>query len=216
MSKGVNYHDVAQAALALMAAGEEPGANRVRRALGTGSYSTIAKHLRQFRIELAQNGSPKMPAEIPPVLGPLMQELWRTAVNRATDALDHDAKTAQTELRDLRDRLEAQAGALASATTRADMLQAALGAREDAAQKSADKLAQAKLRKVEAQNKLKKANAAEAAALAKQAAHYQAREAKLTEVAARERAMKEKLAQRLQALIDAEKPLAGAPRNAPV
>lgn len=46
---GVTYKDIAEASETIKSRGQEPTVDRVREYLGTGSKSTIAPHLKQWR-----------------------------------------------------------------------------------------------------------------------------------------------------------------------
>lgn len=78
---GVTFEKVADIANALAAADVNPTVDRVREKLGTGSKSTIAKHLKRWRTqaELSHNrlGSYD-PEQIPEALMALMQDFWQS------------------------------------------------------------------------------------------------------------------------------------------
>ena len=77
---GVAYRDVAEAADAVKRRGEEPTVDRVRAELGTGSKSTIAPLLKQWRTELLEEGVLQgLPADLVTALSALHQRTQQHA-----------------------------------------------------------------------------------------------------------------------------------------
>jgi hypothetical protein len=95
---GVTYHDVAKAAEAIKAHGEEPTVDRVRERLGTGSKSTIAPLLKRWRSdnqeETDAGGLPKDLIEVVKSLHERMQQM-----------ADHRIEQAQEDIKDITDTL---------------------------------------------------------------------------------------------------------------
>ncbi len=96
---GIRYEHVAAAAQALAEAGEVPTIDRVRASLGTGSKTTITRHLKAWRLarqHLATTAAePTVPpdvGELPPIavasLGQLWSELQAQAA-KSISAMEH-------------------------------------------------------------------------------------------------------------------------------
>ena len=81
---GITYREVAQTATTLMQQGQQPTIDRIRERLGTGSKTTIAAHLRQWKHE---NESEVMltRTSLPPELLSLVQGLW-DAMKKTTES----------------------------------------------------------------------------------------------------------------------------------
>jgi hypothetical protein len=64
---GINYHDVADAAQQLTGQGKNPTIEGIRAFLGTGSSSTIAPHLRDWKSKQGetQRLASKEPSKLP-------------------------------------------------------------------------------------------------------------------------------------------------------
>lgn len=77
--KGVTYEDVVEAALALLRNGESATTARVHRHLGTGSYTTISKYLREWRSRLKDSATGALPAGLPDELVEPLESLWSVA-----------------------------------------------------------------------------------------------------------------------------------------
>ena len=73
---GVTYFEVAQAAEQLQADLQTPTIDRVRRKLGSGSNSTIAAHLKQWKAENMPFTSDVPKSTVPPALLAQIQSLW--------------------------------------------------------------------------------------------------------------------------------------------
>lgn len=73
---GVSYFDVAQAATALQAANEQPTIERIRKKLGSGSNSTIAAHLKQWKTEHMPSVAEVSKTTLPATLLSQIQLLW--------------------------------------------------------------------------------------------------------------------------------------------
>lgn len=80
---GVNYHDVAQAAVELKAKGLEPTVDRIREFLGTGSKSTLAPLLKRWRAEHEESGDIQgLPQELVDALKSIHERVQQLADNR--------------------------------------------------------------------------------------------------------------------------------------
>jgi chromosome segregation ATPase len=80
---GINYEDVRQAAVHLLEKGINPSIQRVREALGTGSNSTIAEHLKRWQQELTEAPRTVLPPSIPEAVMTALEAFWRIAVEQA-------------------------------------------------------------------------------------------------------------------------------------
>lgn len=90
---GVDFETVKQAALKLLSKGISPSVQRIREALGTGSNSTIAEHLKVWREQHAAKKVHHLPASIPEELINTFETLWQTAMEHAEKQLT-DVKEA--------------------------------------------------------------------------------------------------------------------------
>lgn len=86
---GVRYEDVQRAIDALLAKGEAPSVHKVREVLGTGSFTTISEHLREWRTQREENRDQPPPRGMPPALQELAEGLWEKAQAAANEALAH-------------------------------------------------------------------------------------------------------------------------------
>ena len=80
---GVTFDDVAQAATKLLSTGDSPSVLKVREVLGTGSNSTIAEHLKQWRQQKGEQRTIALPDGIPKELLPPLETLWHIANEQA-------------------------------------------------------------------------------------------------------------------------------------
>ncbi|MBW6391838.1 DNA-binding protein [Billgrantia antri] len=86
---GVQYEDVQQAIESLLAKGDAPSVQKIRDVLGTGSFTTISDHLREWRFQ--REASREQPAygtlAMPEPVQKLAESLWCKAQEAAGDAL---------------------------------------------------------------------------------------------------------------------------------
>ena len=80
---GVTLQDVEDAAARLKLQGKPPTVARVREFLGTGSNSTIAKHLKSWRDNQYANLQTSLPESIPKSLIPAIELFWSQSVKEA-------------------------------------------------------------------------------------------------------------------------------------
>lgn len=80
---GVTFDDVARAATKLLSTGDSPSVFKVREILGTGSNSTIAEHLKQWRQQRSEQRTVPLPDGIPKELVPPLETLWHIANEHA-------------------------------------------------------------------------------------------------------------------------------------
>ncbi|MCE8015139.1 hypothetical protein HOP62_03495 [Halomonas sp. MCCC 1A17488] len=84
---GVQYEDVQQAIETLLAKGEAPSVQKIRDVLGTGSFTTISDHLREWRLQ--REASRDLPASqsMPEPVLKLAESLWHKAQEAAGEGL---------------------------------------------------------------------------------------------------------------------------------
>ncbi|MBT2787907.1 MULTISPECIES: DNA-binding protein [unclassified Halomonas] len=97
---GIQYSDVQQAIDALLARGDTPSVQRIRDVLGTGSFTTISDHFRQWRSEREQNRDVPPPKGVPEVVVTMASELWREAQEVANQMLLHYREDANRQVAD--------------------------------------------------------------------------------------------------------------------
>lgn len=90
---GVDFESVKQAALKLLSKGISPSTQKIRELLGTGSHTTIAEHLKIWRVTHAAKKVHHLPATIPEALIVTFETLWQTAMEHAEKNLA-DVKAA--------------------------------------------------------------------------------------------------------------------------
>ncbi len=85
---GIKYEEVVEAVLQLQKQGDNPTIQRIREWLGTGSFTTISEHLRQWR-ENQKNSTPLQQEgfDLPSNLVKLTQELWQQACLEADEKM---------------------------------------------------------------------------------------------------------------------------------
>ncbi|MDC8804848.1 DNA-binding protein [Halomonas pacifica] len=86
---GVQYEDVQRAIDTLLQRQETPSVQKVREVLGTGSFTTISDHLREWRARRESNRDTPPTQALPEALQRGMAELWTEAQERANQALGH-------------------------------------------------------------------------------------------------------------------------------
>lgn len=86
---GVQYEDVQRAIDDLLARDESPSVQKVREVLGTGSFTTINDHLREWRTRREENREVPPPRGMPGALQELAEGLWQKAQESANEALTH-------------------------------------------------------------------------------------------------------------------------------
>lgn len=97
---GVQYEDVVEAALQLQKQGDNPTLQRIRDWLGSGSFTTISEHLKQWR-ENQRNATPLQQEiqELPASLVNLVQQIWQQACLEADEKLQSYQQQADAEIR---------------------------------------------------------------------------------------------------------------------
>jgi hypothetical protein len=109
----VTYGEFERAADALLAEGEKPGLDNVRKAIG-GSPQTIRQMLRRYWSELA--ALKRSPAQalmrLPPEVADLADELWQRSLALAAQSAARDDNAAQERLEQIKRENELRAHAL--------------------------------------------------------------------------------------------------------
>ncbi|XKE47395.1 DNA-binding protein [Halomonas organivorans] len=100
---GVQYEDVQRAIDGLMARGEAPSVQKIRETLGTGSFTTISEHLREWRKRREENRDVPPPRGMPAALQELAESLWQQAQESANEALAHYRREADDKVADARE-----------------------------------------------------------------------------------------------------------------
>ena len=130
---GVSYFDVSQVAVELVGANELPTIDRVRQKLGTGSNSTIANHLKQWKAENMPTVSTISKSTLPASLLAQLQSLWddlktnaRTELERQQEEHAQQISQAEQTLLTLRESYGELQQAHTRNQTNSDSLQTAL------------------------------------------------------------------------------------------
>ncbi|WP_162500856.1 DNA-binding protein [Modicisalibacter coralii] len=103
---GVQYEDVRRAIDTLLQRGETPGVQKVREVLGTGSFTTISDHLREWRAQREENRDQPPARAIPEPVEALMQALWEQAQQSAVEGLAHYREEADRAIEQARAEAE--------------------------------------------------------------------------------------------------------------
>lgn len=90
---GLNYETVKRTSLTLLSQGIAPSVQKIREVLGTGSNTTIAEHLKNWRDEYAKKAIHHLPANMPPELISVFEVLWQTAMEQAQNQLVEHKKS---------------------------------------------------------------------------------------------------------------------------
>jgi len=103
---GVTYSEVAEAASHLLGQGKSPTIEHVRHLLGTGSSTTLAKHLRQWKMTHDANPKGISKEHLPDELLALMKGLWERVLGEAEEKIAILEKNHQTRLQELLPELQ--------------------------------------------------------------------------------------------------------------
>lgn len=110
---GIEYKSVERVARQLLSKGQHPSVQKVRDILGTGSNTTIAKHLKSWQEAFSQSQSPTLPKSVPDDLMVPLDDFWNTAVTRAEanyqklkEELENKVTTAELNLAKIESQLE--------------------------------------------------------------------------------------------------------------
>lgn len=80
---GVSYEDVSKVATTLLSQGTHPSVQRVRNELGTGSNTTIDRHLKSWQETFKQEKRTVLPETVPEELMSPLDTFWQTAMAHA-------------------------------------------------------------------------------------------------------------------------------------
>ena len=94
---GIDYKTVKQIALSLLTQGIAPSIQKIREVLGTGSNTTIAGHLKNWREEYANKEIHQLPANMPKELISALEVLWQTAMEHAQNQLAEYKKSLEEQ-----------------------------------------------------------------------------------------------------------------------
>lgn len=94
---GITYHDVKNAIATLQGLQKNPTVDNIRDVLGTGSKSTIARLLREWKTQhgLANESEGSLPTE----LQAMMNGFWEALCNKAEEKIDAHQKHADEKLK---------------------------------------------------------------------------------------------------------------------
>lgn len=98
---GISKTQVFEAADQISRAGQQPTVASVRAHLGTGSYTTITAHLREWKNDVSRQSEPDeldVPAEVTAALGRAAQIVWQSATTHFAGelaAIRRDAERAR-------------------------------------------------------------------------------------------------------------------------
>ena len=84
---GIDYESVKQAAIKLLSQGIAPSVQKIRDVLGTGSHTTIATHLKNWREEYQDKELSCLPNSVPQEIMPALEIFWQTAATQAEQHL---------------------------------------------------------------------------------------------------------------------------------
>ncbi|MHC9035170.1 DNA-binding protein [Cobetia marina] len=100
---GVQYEDVQRAIESLMARGEAPSVQKIREVLGTGSFTTISDHLREWRQRRAEKRDEPLTQAMPDSLTETLATVWSEAQSLANESLAHYRQEADRQAESARE-----------------------------------------------------------------------------------------------------------------
>lgn len=95
---GITYEDVQRAIDTLLQRQEAPSVQKVREVLGTGSFTTISEHLREWRKRREQRKDLPPSRGMPEPLQRLAETLWEQAQDAANKGLAHYRQEADGQV----------------------------------------------------------------------------------------------------------------------
>lgn len=108
---GVTYHEVLEIANQMKAEGKNPTIEQIRLALGTGSSTTIARHLSTWRRNQDQTDVLATKAQLPSEFVDVMKGLWQRVLTSAEEkitAIEEEGEAAAQTLRETNAELQKQ------------------------------------------------------------------------------------------------------------
>ncbi|GAA5178292.1 DNA-binding protein [Modicisalibacter zincidurans] len=103
---GVQFEDVQRAIDVLLKRGEAPGIQKIRDVLGTGSFTTISEHFREWREQRDANRDQPTWQDIPEPVETLVHSLWEQAQQHASDGLSHYREEADRLVEEAREQAQ--------------------------------------------------------------------------------------------------------------
>lgn len=106
---GITYHDVANAAQQLSAQGKNPTIENIRLLTGTGSSTTIAQHLKEWKNRQDHTRLLCLKEKLPEEIVLAMKGLWERVINQAEDkvsAIKQDLEHTLIEFKDRNKKLQ--------------------------------------------------------------------------------------------------------------
>jgi hypothetical protein len=103
---GVSYNEVAEAATQLVGQGRNPTVEQVRLLLGTGSSTTIANHLRQWKANQESTSLISAKENLPPEFVAMMKGLWERLINHSEEEVGKIEKNYQQTVAELQQDVE--------------------------------------------------------------------------------------------------------------
>jgi len=102
----VSYLEIERASLDILATGQRPSVEIIRKHLGRGSPATIAEALRRFWRDLGVRaaGDPAALTRLPVEIAHLADGIWQKALTLASEAAKHEDNAARERLTPLRER----------------------------------------------------------------------------------------------------------------
>ena len=161
---GVRYEQVAAAAEALTEAGEVPTIDKVRASLGTGSKTTITRHLKAWRQTQPQQGiepvlTGKEQAELPAATVASLEQVWAELQSRANESIAALEAQHAAERGRMAQRLRAERQRRRQATQAASVAQGQVEALQQQLAKQGRRLEQVQQARTHAEQRLREVNA---------------------------------------------------------
>lgn len=95
---GVTYHDIARVADSLVEQGKQPTIEQIRHVLGTGSSTTIANYLRQWRADQETGKNLTQHEHLPAELTSVIKNLWQRLMSHAETQVEAIKQRTTAEL----------------------------------------------------------------------------------------------------------------------
>jgi chromosome segregation ATPase len=103
---GITYQDVVKTAQQLVGQGKIPTIESIRRILGTGSTTTIAPYLRDWKARQNQTQQLATKEKIPEELVSLLKGLWERVMDQAEEKIQHIREKSTEEIHTLRQKMD--------------------------------------------------------------------------------------------------------------
>ncbi len=99
---GISYQNVAEAAITLQGRNENPTVDRVREILGTGSKSTIARHLKAWK---DSHGDVASANGLPPELVAIVAGIWERIQAQAEQQIQINKQATELAIAELKSQM---------------------------------------------------------------------------------------------------------------